>query len=116
MGERAVNTPLAPLDGTPAAGDTQNKVRLANTGTTESKNTVALTSGSLATISVSAAAAIRVNWAGTSSVTCATTDLELGAGASFTWEVQDGTSDFVAIEASDGSSAYEAWLWTSSPE
>jgi hypothetical protein len=89
--------------------------RLADTGTTEDTNATALTAGQMATLLVGSVA-IRVVWlaatGGGSDV--AATDLALGPYSRFDWIVYGGTDDFVAVQAADGSSAYEAWVWTSS--
>jgi hypothetical protein len=91
--------------------------RLSGTGTTEATNSTALSAGSLATIVVGPAAVyVRFLSAagGGSSVTSANYDVEVAAGMRFDWTVEAGNKH-VAIEASDGSSAYRATVWTSSP-
>lgn len=102
---------LAPDSALSAPRTTQ---RLANTGTTESTNATALTNNAFATIQVGATP-IRIVWRGTTGTgsVVATTDLILGAYVSKDWFVEAGT-DFVAIEAADGASAYEAHVFTSS--
>lgn len=88
---------------------------LAGTGTTEATNTVALTGGEMATLLVGSVA-IRVAWRATTGggSSCALTDHVIGPYARFDWLVDAARDDFVAIEAADASSAYQAWLWTSS--
>lgn len=104
-------TLLAPDSALSAPRTTQ---RLANTGTTESTNATALTNNAFATIRVGATP-IRIVWRGSTGTgsNVATTDLILGSYVSVDWLVEAGT-DFVAIEAADGSSAYEAHVYTSS--
>jgi hypothetical protein len=94
-----------------ASGATAQQ-RLANTGTTEAENATALTVGELATLMVGAAA-IRVSFGSAASFATATTDLIVPAYGRFDWMVSPRDA-FVSIEAADGSSAYEAWVWTSS--
>jgi hypothetical protein len=97
-----------------SAAPTQEQ-RLANTGTTESTNATALTDGAMATLLVGAVA-VRVAFlaatGGGSAVE--TTDPIIGAYQRFDWKVSGAYDDFVAIQAADGASAYEAWVWTSS--
>lgn len=90
-------------------------LRLAGTGTTEAATTAALTKSEMATLLVGAVA-IRFKHSGSaqSAGAVATTDPILGAYTRYDWMVQDEADDFVAIEAADGTSAYEAWVWTSS--
>lgn len=88
--------------------------RLAGTGATEDTNATSLTVNEMATILVGSVA-VRVAFlsatGGGSSV--ATTDRALGPYARFDWLVTSRDC-FVAVQAADGSSAYEAWVWTSS--
>ncbi|NJL44442.1 MAG: hypothetical protein HC945_03980 [Nitrosarchaeum sp.] len=93
----------------------KNSQRLANTGSTESSSTE-LTVGKMATIMVGATA-IRIEFLPTAGAgsSVATTSLIIGVNQRFAWVVLDETK-FVAIEAADGASAYEAWVWTSSPK
>lgn len=114
-GAISVNFPIAPKHGAAAAGATRNLQYLADTGTTEDETTVALSNGKLATLLVGPDAAVRVHWSSATSITVATTDPAIGAGRAITWTV-DANSQHLAIEAADGTSAYEAWVWTSSPE
>lgn len=103
---------VRPPSGTSAPGADQ---RLAGTGTTEAATATALTDGAMATIVVGAAA-IRIEFGGAAigAGGVETTDMIIGAYQRFDWLVRGATDDFVAIEAADGSSAYEAWVWTSS--
>lgn len=96
---------------TVAAGEPQ---RLAGTGATGAENTVALPVGRYATLKV-AATAVRVRLGATSLVEADTTDVYLAAGESFPWYVEQN-SQFVSVQAADGSSAYEAHVWCSSPK
>lgn len=89
--------------------------RLAGTGTTEATNATALTSGAMATLKVGAVA-VRVAFLGSAGGGSAVvaTDLALSPYDRIDWIVQSGKDAHVAIEAADGTSAYEAWVWTSS--
>lgn len=99
----------APVGSVPKAAH-----RLDGTGTTEDTNSTSLTVGEMATI-MNTANPIRVVFlsaaGGGSSV--ATTSWVLGPYARFDWLVSSSDC-FVACEAADGSSAYEAFVWTSS--
>ncbi len=88
---------------------------LAGTGTTEATNATALTAGAMATIKVGAVA-VRVKFLGSAGggSAVAITDLALAPYDRIDWIVQTGKDAHVAIEAADGTSAYEAWAWTSS--
>lgn len=88
---------------------------LAGTGTTEDTNDTALTNKEMATLLVGSVA-VRVAWhsATGSGSEVATTDLRLPAGGRHDWLVDGAFDDFVSVEAADGASAYEAWVWTSS--
>ena len=105
---------LAPSSESGIAAPRTDKL-LAGTGTTEDVNDTALTVGAQATLQVGAGS-VRVTWdndsAGASKV--GTTDLLLPAGGRFDWTVETHTR-YVHVEAGDGSSAYEAWVWQSSP-
>lgn len=103
---------LAPVGGGSAPVATQ---RIANTGTTEANNATALTPLSMATLQAGAAS-IRVSFRGATGVVgaVATTDLLIPAGGRFDWYVTPDT-DIVYVEAGDGASAYECWVWSSSP-
>lgn len=89
--------------------------RLANTGTTEDSNAAKLPEGAMATILVGAAAvrfSLRATLAAATQV--ATTDPIIPAYGRFDWTVTPDTT-VIYVEAADGSSAYEAWVWSSSP-
>lgn len=86
--------------------------RLAGTGTTEAENSTALTPDQMATIMVGAVA-IRISFGSAASFSTATTDLIIPAYGRFDWQVSS-RDIYVSIEAADGSSAYEAHVWTSS--
>ena len=89
--------------------------RLAGTGTTEDSTASLMTNGRFATL-LAGDTAIRFTLRGTVGVAgqVATTDRILAANQRFDWTVTDGTAG-VYVEAADGSSAYEAWVWQSSP-
>lgn len=103
---------LAPIGGGSAPVATQ---RLAGTGTTESNNATALTPLALATL-YNGAGSIRVSFRGSTGIAgaVATTDLLIAAYARFDWYVTPDT-DIVYVEAGDAASAYECWVWSSSP-
>lgn len=87
---------------------------LANTGTTESHNATALTAGSQGTLQVGENAvrvSFRQNGGGAAQV--ATTSMRVAGGTSVNWLVTD-MDKYVYVEAADGASAYEAWVWNSS--
>jgi len=100
----------------PAGGGTfpRKEDRLTGTGTTEDLNTTALTVGPYATLLVGNVA-VRVVFNNDSTATgqVATTAPIIAANTRFDWEVELGTR-YVHIEAADGSSVYEAWVWQSS--
>lgn len=104
--------PTAPQGGQtfPLASD-----RLAGTGTTEDHNTTALNIGEMATLYVGNVA-VRVSFRSATggSTQVATTDLVVGANDRFDWLVKPQTR-VVYVEAADGSSAYECWVWQSNP-
>ena len=88
--------------------------RLAGTGTTEDHNTTALKVGAMATLLCGDTAvrfSLRTDTGGSTQV--ATTDRILAANQRFDWIVTKDTA-VVYVEASDGSSAYECWVWSSS--
>lgn len=91
-------------------------ILLADTGATEDSNAEALPGGKYATLKVGATA-IRVRFLGEAAVTGAvsSTDLLLNAYERYDWVVVPNRSDFVYCEAADGASAYQVWLWPSSP-
>lgn len=88
--------------------------RLANTGTTESSNSTALSVGCMATLCVGATA-IRVTFRTSTglSTQVAATNRIIPAYGSYDWYVTNDTK-VVYIEAADSASAYEAHVWTSS--
>lgn len=91
-----------------------NKQTLANTGATESVTTE-LPKGVYCTLKVGATP-VRVRFSAiTGSALVGTTDVLFAAGDTYHWIVQDH-SKFVAVEAADGSSAYQVWVWVSSPK
>lgn len=106
---------LGPVSGAAGLPDARRvPERLAATGTTESSNSGALIIGNMATILVGAVPVrfvLRSDRGLAGQV--ATTDMYLPAGGSFTWTV-DHLTRHIYIEAADGSSAYEAWVWKSS--
>ena len=85
---------------------------LAGTGTTEATNVTGLTIDAMATLLVGSVA-IRVDFGSATAPGCALTDHYLAAGARFDWLVS-ARDAFVSVEAADASSAYQAWVWTSS--
>jgi len=85
---------------------------LAGTGSTEDTNDTAFTEGEMATI-VNGAEPIRIAFGSATAPGVGTTDQIVGPYGRFDWFV--GPRDtFCSIEAADGSTAYEAWAWTSS--
>jgi len=94
--------------GTVAAGEPQ---RISGTGTTSAASTVALPAGRMATL-IAGANAIRFRL-GAAAPTAEATDVYLPAGGRFDWYVTVATA-WVSVEAGDGSSAFEAWVWVSS--
>lgn len=88
---------------------------ISGTGTTEDSNATALNVGSYATLLVGASS-VRVSFRKLTAQPdqVATTAPLLPAGAKFDWFVTDDTKVLYA-QAGDGASAYEAWLWQSSP-
>lgn len=88
--------------------------RLAGTGTTEDNNTTGLHVGAMATLLVGNVA-VRVSFENATglSTKVATTDPIIAANSRFDWLVTPETA-FVYVEAADGSSAYECWVWQSS--
>lgn len=95
---------------TVSAGEPQ---RLAGTGATGAETTEALPVGRYATLQV-AGTAIRFRL-GASAPEADTTDVYLAAGASFSWYVEQSTQ-WVSVQAADGTSAFEAHVWCSSPK
>lgn len=88
--------------------------RLAGTGGTGAGNATALQLNAMATLLVGATA-VRVRWSTTQALAeaTATTDPIVPAYGRIDW-LADVTTCFVACEAADGSSAFEAHVWTSS--
>lgn len=90
--------------------------RLSGTGSTEDGTSTALDANTFATLLVGDTA-VRVEWINSSpggSDVNATTSVLLDAYARIDWVVT--TADqHVAMEADDGSSDYEAFVWNSSP-
>lgn len=88
--------------------------RLAGT-TGEDHNTTKLTVGRMATVIVGAQA-VRFNLRGTlgTSTAVATTDPILPAYGRFDWVVQPDTC-VLYVESEDASTAYECWVFHSSP-
>lgn len=102
----------------PPAGDgtvPNKEQRLANTGTTESSNSTALDAHRFATLKVGSVA-IRATWHASTGLATqtATTDMLIQAGEFYHWWVTPDRR-VVYIEAGDGASTYEAWVWNSSP-
>jgi SH3-like domain-containing protein len=91
-----------------------NRQILANTGTTEAVSTV-LPMGQYASLKVGEVA-VRVRFAKESfSAMVSSTDVYFAAGETYHWLVQE-FSQYVAVEAEDGASAYQVWVWPSSPK
>lgn len=112
MNANVVATILGPVGGGafPRASD-----RLADTGTTEDSTAAKLVLGSMATILVGGEA-VRFSLRGATGQASqvATTDPIIGANQMFHWTVEADTS-VVYVEAADGASAYECWVYQSSP-
>lgn len=88
--------------------------RIAGTGSTADTNGTALTGGELATLIVGGVAVV-VDFGGADPVDpAAATALRFAANTRFDWVVTVGIDDFVGLEADDGASAFEGWVWTSS--
>lgn len=86
---------------------------LSGTGTTEAHNATELYVGGQGTIQVGENAirvSFRTNSGGAAQV--GTTSMRIAGGTSVNWYV-DTYSKHVYIEAADGASTYEAWVWTS---
>lgn len=105
-------TIYAPIGGGSAPRAEQ---RISGTGTTEANSATALTLGAKATL-MNGANSIRVSFRAATGVATAvaTTSLLIGSYGRFDWDVTDET-DFVYVEAGDGASTFECWIWTSSP-
>ena len=87
--------------------------RIAHASGGEDEIATALTAGEMATIMVGSQA-IRVSFSAASGNTVATTDMRLAAGSRFDWFVQGDTDDWIAAEADDAATSWEAGVWTSS--
>lgn len=108
-------TSIARVLAPPTSGTAPRKdQRLANTGTTESSPSTALTVGAMATLVVGAAA-VRIEFAASTglSTQVAITSKIIPAYGRIDWAVESSTR-VPYIEAADGVAAYEAWVWTSS--
>lgn len=109
--EKAMSTML----GSPNAGTAPRKAqRIAGTGATAAGHTTALTTGAPATLLVGAAS-VRFMLTETNAGTTASTDILLPAYGRYDWVADTGTQ-FARLVAGDGSSAFEAWVWTSGPQ
>ena len=102
---------LAPTGGGTAPRAPQT---LSGTGTTEDHNATKLTNNAYGTMKVGATA-VRASFRSATggSTQVATTDIRFEANALVHWWVTDSET-VVYVEAADGASAYEAWVWTSS--
>jgi len=101
--------------GPASAGDEPRKPkRLAGTGATEDVTDTALAVAQYATILVGAVA-VRFTLSANATATgqVATTDPIIPAYGRFDWLVGNDTIH-AHVEAADGTTAYEAWVWTSS--
>jgi len=116
MNPVVASTILAPSGDSPdASGNyTRDLQTLSGTGTAESHNARKLTAGSMATLVVGEAS-VRVVFrsaAGLADVV-AIDSMIFAAGSTFTWTV-DKYTRHVYVEAANGTSPYEAWVWRSS--
>lgn len=100
---------VRPPSGASGATALQTLTGTAGTGA----ESTALTGGQMATIMVGGNA-IRVRWGGSASVEAGTADLIIPAYGRFDWMVTAGIDDFVSVQAADATSAFEAFVWTSS--
>jgi hypothetical protein len=89
--------------------------RLSGTGTTEASNAASMLPGKYATLVVGDTP-VRYALADEPGISnaVATTDIIIPANSSVTWTVGK-FSRYAYVEAADGSSAYEAWVFQSSP-
>lgn len=112
----AASMMLGPKPGTATATDTRPPQRISGTGATEATlPTAALMTGAMATMTIGAAAVrYRLTNATGLSTQVATTDPILPAYGRLDWLVEADTR-VPYLEAADGSSAFEAHVWTSSP-
>lgn len=87
--------------------------RVDGTGTTEAHNATALTKGAYATIvSDTALFAVFRGTAGLTTQVTASSAFIIPANTFFSWLVEEG-SRYIYMEAKDGSSAWDAYVWTS---
>lgn len=113
-----MTTPIAQLnayDMQPPVGSTEplSAMRLSGSGTTGVENATALSTGQMATLLVGGTA-VRCGWGATSGgAEAAATGPILGPYSRFDWMVS-ASNAFVSVEAADGSSTFEAHVWTSS--
>lgn len=92
--------------------------RLSGTGTTADANVAALTVDCAATLTVGPSVAVRYDFGSSEAAAiaaCGATSPTLLAGGRLDWVVSSRDT-FIAIEAFDGSSAFEGHVWTSSGE
>jgi hypothetical protein len=108
----AVRPPI--YNATPSATNVPLGVvqRLAGTGATGAENAIAMPTARYATLMVGDED-VRVRF-GTGTVEADTTDIIVKAGTEFSWYVESDC-DIVSVQAADGASAFEAWVWCSSP-
>lgn len=112
--EKMAAAVIGPHPGSATATDTRPPQHIADTGTTEATVEHGLIVGRMATLLVGAEPVrFRLASAAGLSTQVATTDPSLPAYGRHDWLVEAGTR-FPYLEAEDGSSAYEAWAFTSS--
>jgi hypothetical protein len=89
--------------------------RLNDEGGGENNNETAMTIGARATLINGTANAARFTLRAADSLVSqvASTDVELAAGATFSWWVTEDTT-FIYMQAADGASGFTAWVWQSS--
>lgn len=105
---------LGPTTSLPDPTGLRKPQYLADTGTTESHNPNALAHNQMATLLVGLTSVrVMLSASGGLSDVVATTDIILGPGSTFTWMV-DSLTRHAYVEAADGASPYEAWVWKSS--
>lgn len=87
---------------------------LAGTGTTEAHNATALIKNGQGTLQAGENA-VRISFrsAAGGAAQVSTTSMRIAGGTSISWLVTEYTKH-VYVEAADGASAYEAWVWSSS--
>lgn len=106
--------PVAPLTGE-ADGEPGHRVpqRLASTGATETATSRPLTPGKMYVLLVGSAG-VRVRFSGSrlapGSVVSATRDVVYGPWSQVPFVAESGRSLFVAVEAADGTAAYECFV------